>query len=168
MILSLVEGVLLAALGFSPFELIESIGGWSSGSTIGACAVEQAGRYFLLGDVIVFPVWFVTRRVKTLGRGTSGDLRGFPQSGVAEPGGHESPGPSPAAGRSPPCAAPTIGRSIRTGFATNRAISAASSNRGPSGRVSIAGLALAHEIARLDPSLWRMAISSAAEGGEIR
>jgi hypothetical protein len=74
-ILSLVVGVLLAALGFSPFDILESIRelvgriydlGWT--------AVEKAGRYFLLGAVIVFPVWFIARLFKMLGRGTRGDL----------------------------------------------------------------------------------------------
>jgi hypothetical protein len=74
-ILSLVVGVLLAALGFSPFDILESIReiivriydlGWT--------AVEKAGRYFLLGAVIVFPVWFIARLLKMLGRGTGGDL----------------------------------------------------------------------------------------------
>jgi hypothetical protein len=74
-ILSLVVGVLLAALGFSPFDILDSIRelivriydlGWT--------AVEKAGRYFLLGAVIVFPVWFIARLLKMLGRGTRGDL----------------------------------------------------------------------------------------------
>ena len=72
-ILSLVVGVLLAALGFSPFDILESIRelviriydlGWT--------AVEKAGRYFLLGAVIVFPVWFIARLLKMLGRGARG------------------------------------------------------------------------------------------------
>jgi Domain of unknown function (DUF6460) len=74
-ILSLVVGVLLAALGFSPFDILESIReligriydlGWT--------AIEKAGRYFLLGAVIVFPVWFIARLLKMLGRGARGDL----------------------------------------------------------------------------------------------
>jgi hypothetical protein len=74
-ILSLVVGVLLAALGFSPFDILESIReiiariydlGWT--------AIEKAGRYFLLGAVIVFPIWFIARLFKMLGRGTRGNL----------------------------------------------------------------------------------------------
>ena len=74
-ILSLVVGVLLAALGFSPFDILRSIHeliiriydlGWH--------AVEKAWRYFLLGAVIVFPVWFISRLLKMLGRGTRGEL----------------------------------------------------------------------------------------------
>ena len=61
-ILSLVVGVLLAALGFSPFDILDSIRelivriydlGWT--------AVEKAGRYFLLGAVIVVPIWLLSR-----------------------------------------------------------------------------------------------------------
>ena len=74
-ILSLVVGVLLAALGFSPFDILRSLQqliqriydlGWT--------AIEKAGRYFLLGAVIVFPVWFIARLLKMLGRGSRGDL----------------------------------------------------------------------------------------------
>jgi hypothetical protein len=68
-ILSLVVGVLLAALGFSPFDIIESIRELITRLyDLGWTAVEKAGRYFLLGAVIVFPVWFVARLVKMLGR----------------------------------------------------------------------------------------------------
>ena len=39
---------------------------------MGFAAVEKAFRYFLLGAVIVFPVWLVMRLLKSLGRGGSG------------------------------------------------------------------------------------------------
>ena len=74
-ILSLVVGVLLAALGFSPFDILRSIHeliiriydlGWQ--------AVEKAWRYFLLCAVIVFPVWVISRLLKMLGRGARGEL----------------------------------------------------------------------------------------------
>ena len=74
-ILSLVVGVLLAALGFSPFDIIETIRQLVARIyDMGFAAVEKAGRYFLLGAVVVFPVWFVARLVKTLGRGSRNDL----------------------------------------------------------------------------------------------
>jgi hypothetical protein len=74
-ILSLVVGVLLAALGFSPFDILESIRELVARVyDLGWTAVEKAGRYFLLGAVIVFPVWFIARLFKMLGRGTRGDL----------------------------------------------------------------------------------------------
>ena len=69
-ILSLIVGVVLAALGFSPFELIDSLRRLVERIyDMGFAAVEKAFRYFLLGAVIVFPVWLVTRLLKSLGRG---------------------------------------------------------------------------------------------------
>ena len=71
----LIVGVLLAAFGFSPFDIIDSIRrlireiynlGWNT--------IEKAARYFLLGAVIVFPVWLVARVLKWVGGGRSGDL----------------------------------------------------------------------------------------------
>jgi hypothetical protein len=74
-ILSLIVGVVLAALGFSPFELIDSLRRLVERIyDMGFAAVEKAFRYFLLGAVIVFPVWFIARLLKMLGRGTRGDL----------------------------------------------------------------------------------------------
>ena len=81
-ILSLVVGVLLAALGFSPFDILESIRELVARIyDLGWTAVEKAGRYFLLGAVIVFPVWFIARLLKMLGRGPRGrpDRRQFAQ-----------------------------------------------------------------------------------------
>src|SRR5918995_2163992 len=74
-ILSLIVGVVLAALGFSTFEIIESLQRLVARIyDMGFAAVEKAFRYFLLGAVIVFPVWLVVRVLKTLGRTGSGDL----------------------------------------------------------------------------------------------
>ncbi|MBC8013302.1 MAG: integrase [Methyloceanibacter sp.] len=74
-ILSLIVGVVLAALGFSPFEIIDSIRRLVERLyDMGFAAVEKAFRYFLLGAVIVFPVWLVMRVLKSLGRSSSGDL----------------------------------------------------------------------------------------------
>jgi hypothetical protein len=36
--------------------------------------VEKALRYFLLGAVIVFPVWLIARALKLIGRRTSDDV----------------------------------------------------------------------------------------------
>ena len=72
-ILSLIVGVVLAALGFSPFEIIDSIRRLAERIyDMGFAAVEKAFRYFLLGAVIVFPVWLVMRLLNSLGRGGSG------------------------------------------------------------------------------------------------
>jgi hypothetical protein len=69
-ILSLVVGVVLAALGFSPFDIIESVRELIARIyDMGFAAVEKALRYFLLGAVIVFPIWFIARLFKMMGRG---------------------------------------------------------------------------------------------------
>ncbi len=74
-ILSLIVGVVLAALGFSPFEILDSIRRLAERIyDMGFAAVEKAFRYFLLGAVIVFPVWLVMRVLKIVGRTPSGDL----------------------------------------------------------------------------------------------
>ena len=67
-ILSLIVGVLLAALGFSPFDIVDSVRRLAAHIyDMGFVAVEKATRYFLLGAVIVFPVWLVVRVFKMLG-----------------------------------------------------------------------------------------------------
>ena len=74
-ILSLIVGVVLATLGFSPFELIDSLRRLVERIyDMGFAAVEKAFRYFLLGAVIVFPIWLVTRLLKSLGRGGNSDV----------------------------------------------------------------------------------------------
>ena len=74
-ILSLIVGVVLAALGFSPFEIIDSLRRLVERIyDMGFAAVEKAFRYFLLGAVIVFPVWLVMRLLKMAGRAGSGGL----------------------------------------------------------------------------------------------
>lgn len=70
---SFVLGVILSALGVSPFDIINGLRnlfqriyelGWES--------IDWIFRYFLLGAVIVFPVWLIVRLVKMNGRrGTS-------------------------------------------------------------------------------------------------
>ena len=68
-VLSLIVGVVLAALGFSPFDIIESLQRLVARIyDMGFVAVEKALRYFLLGAVIVFPVWLVMRVLKVMGR----------------------------------------------------------------------------------------------------
>jgi hypothetical protein len=76
-ILSLIVGVVLAALGFSPLELIDSLRRLVQGIyDMGFTAIEKAGRYSLLGAVIVFPVWFVMRLLKVMGRSSTEVLDG--------------------------------------------------------------------------------------------
>ena len=74
-ILSLIVGVVLAALGFSPFDIVDSLRRLAQRIyDMGFAAVEKALRYFLLGAVIVFPVWLVMRVLKVVGRGGSTDV----------------------------------------------------------------------------------------------
>ncbi|MGH6804326.1 MAG: DUF6460 domain-containing protein [Methyloceanibacter sp.] len=74
-ILSLIVGVVLAALGFSPFEILDSLRRLAERIyDMGFAAVEKAFRYFLLGAVIVFPVWLVMRVLKIVGRTSNGNL----------------------------------------------------------------------------------------------
>jgi hypothetical protein len=74
-ILSLIIGVVLAALGFSPFELIESLQRLVERIyDMGFAAIEKGFRYFVLGAVIVFPVWLVVRLLKFAGGTSSGNL----------------------------------------------------------------------------------------------
>lgn len=61
-ILSLVVGVVLAALGVEPYDIVTSAllfvdRIWSMGFD----AVDRVWRYFLLGAVVVIPVWLVLR-----------------------------------------------------------------------------------------------------------
>ena len=78
-ILSLIVGVVLAALGFSPFEILDSLRRLAERIyDMGFAAVEKAFRYFLLGAVIVFPVWLVMRLLKSLGRGSGRDVLDAP------------------------------------------------------------------------------------------
>jgi len=61
-LLSVLVGVVLAAIGFDPWNILTSIELlfrrlWN----LGFDAVNWLWRYFLLGAVIVFPVWLLMR-----------------------------------------------------------------------------------------------------------
>jgi hypothetical protein len=61
-LLSILVGVVLAAIGFDPYNILRSIQLlfqrlWD----LGFDAVNWVWRYFLLGAVIVIPVWFLAR-----------------------------------------------------------------------------------------------------------
>jgi hypothetical protein len=61
-LLSVVVGIVLAAIGFDPWNIIESIRLlfrriWDFGFD----AINWLWRYFLLGAVVVIPVWLVSR-----------------------------------------------------------------------------------------------------------
>ena len=68
-LLSILVGVVLAAIGFDPWNIIHSIRRlidtiW----TMGWDAVNWLWRYFLLGAVIVIPIWLIMRLAKAAPR----------------------------------------------------------------------------------------------------
>ena len=65
-LLSLLVGVVLAAIGFDPWNILYSIRRlidwiWN----LGFDAINGLWRYFLLGAVIVIPVWLLSRLFST-------------------------------------------------------------------------------------------------------
>ena len=61
-LLSILIGVILSALGLDPFDIVHSIERlirslWN----LGFDAFRWLWRYFLLGAVIVIPIWLLTR-----------------------------------------------------------------------------------------------------------
>ncbi len=69
MIISVIVGVLLSALGLDPRAIIDSfIRLLERIYDMGFEAIEWALRYFLLGAVIVFPVWLISRVLKLIGK----------------------------------------------------------------------------------------------------
>ena len=63
---SAVIGVLLTAFGFDPWNLIPSIQRlirkiWN----LGWDAIDSVWRYFVLGAIIVFPIWLIARLVRS-------------------------------------------------------------------------------------------------------
>ncbi|MCK0207295.1 DUF6460 domain-containing protein [Starkeya koreensis] len=60
--LSVVVGVILAALGLDPLNILSSLESLIRHLfNFGFETVERLWRYFLLGAVIVIPLWFITR-----------------------------------------------------------------------------------------------------------
>jgi hypothetical protein len=64
-LLSILVGVILTALGLDPRDILRSLDElithvWNMGFD----AVRWVWRYFLLGAVLVVPIWFVMRVVK--------------------------------------------------------------------------------------------------------
>ncbi|HEY3892824.1 MAG TPA: DUF6460 domain-containing protein [Bradyrhizobium sp.] len=65
-LLSILVGVVLAAIGFDPWNIVNSIRLlfrriWD----LGFDAINGLWRYFLLGAVIVIPIWFLSRLLGT-------------------------------------------------------------------------------------------------------
>jgi hypothetical protein len=64
-LLSILVGVILAAIGLDPWNIIESVRQllqqvWNMGFD----AIHWVWRYFLLGAVIVVPIWLLVRLAK--------------------------------------------------------------------------------------------------------
>jgi hypothetical protein len=67
-LLSIVVGVVFSALGITPFNLVERLEQIVRRITdLGLDTFRWAFNYFLLGAIIVFPVWIVVRLLR--GRG---------------------------------------------------------------------------------------------------
>ncbi|BCP51698.1 hypothetical protein K32_03150 [Kaistia sp. 32K] len=68
-VISLVVGIVLSALGLSPYDIIQKAEQmvWRIWN-MGFGAIEWIWKYFLLGAVIVVPVWIVIRLLN-LGKG---------------------------------------------------------------------------------------------------
>ena len=72
-IISLIVGVLLSALGLSPYDIIDSFKRLMIRIyNMGFDAFEWIIRYFLLGAVIVFPIWLIARTFKVVGGSRDG------------------------------------------------------------------------------------------------
>lgn len=63
--ISFVLGIILSALGVSPFDIINGFRNLARRIyELGFDSIEWIIRYFLLGAVIVFPVWLIVRLMK--------------------------------------------------------------------------------------------------------
>ena len=61
-LLSIVVGIVFAALGITPFNLLERLQQLIRNfMNLGFDAFNWAFNYFLLGAVVVFPIWFLMR-----------------------------------------------------------------------------------------------------------
>ena len=73
-VMSFVLGIILSALGVSPFDIVESLQRLAQRIwNMGFDAVVWGIRYFILGAVIVVPVWLVMRLFR-LGRRSGSSL----------------------------------------------------------------------------------------------
>ena len=72
-VISLIVGLIFSALGISPIDIVRNFerilrGIWNMGFE----ALADLFRYFLLGAVVVVPVWLVMRLTK-VGKGGNGE-----------------------------------------------------------------------------------------------
>jgi len=64
-LLSILVGVILSALGFDPWNIVPSIKDFVLGIwNMGFDAVRWVWRYFLLGAIVVIPIWLIARLVR--------------------------------------------------------------------------------------------------------
>lgn len=64
-LLSILVGVVLAAIGLDPWNIVRSFQRFIRGIwEMGWDAFETLWRYFLLGAVLVIPLWFLARLVR--------------------------------------------------------------------------------------------------------
>lgn len=64
-LLSIVVGVVFSALGINPSNIVESLQRLVQRLTLlGFDTIQWALGYFLLGAVVVFPVWFIVRLLR--------------------------------------------------------------------------------------------------------
>jgi hypothetical protein len=64
-LISIAVGIVFSALGITPFNLVERLEQIVRRITdLGFDAVRWAFKYFLLGAIIVIPVWLVLRLVR--------------------------------------------------------------------------------------------------------
>jgi hypothetical protein len=69
LIISLLVGVVLSALGMTPMTIIDGIIGFFTRLwNLGFEALGQFGNWLLLGATLVIPVWFVMRLFDRSGR----------------------------------------------------------------------------------------------------
>ena len=83
-LISLVVGIIMAALNLDALELIQHIKHlFRQVYNLGWGAIEWVLQYFMLGAVIVFPIWLIARLVKTMGNsgGNSGGKSGGSSGG---------------------------------------------------------------------------------------
>ena len=70
--MSFVVGIILSALGVSPYDIVSGLRRLVERIyNMGFDTIEWVFRYFLLGAVIVIPVWLISRLFK-MGRGNGG------------------------------------------------------------------------------------------------
>ena len=64
-VISFVVGIVLTALGVSPYDIVNGLKDLAFRIySMGFGTIEWAFRYFLLGAVIVFPVWLLMRLLR--------------------------------------------------------------------------------------------------------